>query len=139
MVAVIFRFDLIDRSKRVEKGQFSKFKILKKRTFLTQFHLRNPTVLFVFVYNAYKWPKNVIYFYDVTTFHTYYSHLGSKIDIQIWNLACELLSYVSYTYNTVLSKFWKFGILEHLFQKNLFFEIFGVKIQKFWNSEIPIL
>ena len=31
--------------KKVKKGQFSKFKILKiKRTFLIQFHLRNPTV-----------------------------------------------------------------------------------------------
>ena len=48
MVAVIFRFDLKVRSKKVKKvkkGQFSKFKILKiKRTFLIQFHLRNPTV-----------------------------------------------------------------------------------------------
>ena len=32
----------------------------------------------LFVYDVYKWPKNVIYFYDVTTFHTYYSHLGVK-------------------------------------------------------------
>ena len=79
MVAVIFRFDLKVRSKKVKKCQFSKFKILKtKRTFLIQFHLRNPTVQFVFVYDVYKWPKNVIYFYDVTTFHTYYSHLGVK-------------------------------------------------------------
>ena len=45
MVAVIFRFDLMVRSKKVKKGQFSKFKILKiKRTFLIQFYLRNPTV-----------------------------------------------------------------------------------------------
>ena len=45
MVVVIFRFDLKVRSKKVKKGQFSKFKILKiKRTFLIQFHLRNPTV-----------------------------------------------------------------------------------------------
>ena len=48
MVAVIFRFDLKVRSKKVKKvkkGQFSKFKILKiKRIFLIQFHLRNPTV-----------------------------------------------------------------------------------------------
>ena len=78
MAAVIFRFDLKVRSKKVKKGQFSKFKILKiKRTFLIQFHLRNPTVYF-FVYDVYKWPKNVIYFYDVTTFRTYYSHLGVK-------------------------------------------------------------
>ena len=64
MVAVIFRFDLKVRSKKVKKGQkcqFSQFKILKiKRTFLIQFHLRNPTVQFVFVYDVYKWPKNVI-------------------------------------------------------------------------------
>ena len=31
-----------------------------------------------FVYDVYKGPKNVIYFYDLTTFHTYYSHLGVK-------------------------------------------------------------
>ena len=63
MVAVIFRFDLKVRSKRskVKKCQFSKFKILKiKRTYLIQFHLSNPTVQFVFVYDVYKWPKNVI-------------------------------------------------------------------------------
>ena len=49
MVAVIFRFDLKVRSKKVKKvkkGQFSKFKILKiKRTFLIQFHLRNENCL----------------------------------------------------------------------------------------------
>ena len=45
MVAVIFRFDLKVRLKKVKKGQFSKCEILKlKRTFLIQFHLRNPTV-----------------------------------------------------------------------------------------------
>ena len=49
MVAVIFRFDLKVRSKKVKKGQKrSIFKIQnfenKKRTFLIQFHLRNPTV-----------------------------------------------------------------------------------------------
>ena len=45
MVAIIFRFDLKVRSKKVKKGQFSKLKILKiKRIFLIQFHLRNPTV-----------------------------------------------------------------------------------------------
>ena len=47
-----------------------------KRIFWIQFDLRNPMVYFVFVCDVYKWPKNVIYFYDVTTFHTYYSHLG---------------------------------------------------------------
>ena len=79
MVTVILRFDLKVRSKRVKRGQFSKLKILEiKHTFLIQFHLRNPLVLFVFVYDVYKWPKNVIYFYDVTKFHTYYSHLGVK-------------------------------------------------------------
>ena len=38
-----------------------------------------------FVYDVYKWPKNMIYFYDVTTFHTYYSHFiwRSKIEIGI--------------------------------------------------------
>ena len=35
-------------------------------------------VQYVFVYDVYKWPENVIYFDDVTTFHTYYSHLGVK-------------------------------------------------------------
>ena len=84
-------------------------------------------------------PQNVIYFYDVTTFHTYYSHLGSKIEIRIWNSACELLSCVSYTYNTVFWKIWKFWILEHFFKENLFFKILGVKIQKFWKYEIAIL
>ena len=45
MVAVIFRFDFKVRSKKVKKGQFSKFEILKiKRTFLIQFDLRNPMV-----------------------------------------------------------------------------------------------
>ena len=79
MIAVIFRFDLKVRSKKVKIGQFSKFEILKiKHTFLIKFHLRNPTVQFVFVCDVYKWPKNVIQFYDVTTFHTYYSHLGVK-------------------------------------------------------------
>ena len=31
-----------------------------------------------FLYDVYKWPKNVIYVYDVITFHTNYSHLGVK-------------------------------------------------------------
>ena len=44
---------------------------------------------------------------------------GSKIEIRIWTLACELLSCVSYTYNTVFWKFRKFWILEHFFQKNV--------------------
>ena len=45
MVTVILRFDVKIRSKRVKKGQFSKFKILEiKHTFLIQFHLRNPMV-----------------------------------------------------------------------------------------------
>ena len=45
MVVVIFRFELKVRSKKVKKGQFSKFKILKvKSTFLIQFHLKNLTV-----------------------------------------------------------------------------------------------
>ena len=48
MVAVIFRFDLKVRSKKVKKRQKrSIFKIQnfeKKRTFLIQFDLRNPTV-----------------------------------------------------------------------------------------------
>ena len=82
MVTVILRFDLKVMSKRVKKGQFSKFKILEiQHPFPIQFHLRNQMVYFVFVYNVYKWPRNVIYFYDVAKFHTYYSHLGVKY----WN------------------------------------------------------
>ena len=84
METVILRLDLKVRSKRVKKGQFSKFKILKiKRTFLIQFDLRNPMVYLVFVSDVYKWPKNVIYFYDVTTFHTFTVIWGSKIEIRI--------------------------------------------------------
>ena len=49
---------------------------------------------------------------------------GSKIEIRIWNLACELLSCVSYTYNTVFWKVWKFWILEH-FPEKLDFGNFG--------------
>ena len=64
MVAVIFRFDLKVRSKKAKKGQkMSIFKIQNfenKTHLLIQFHLRNPTVQFVFVYDVYKWPKNVI-------------------------------------------------------------------------------
>ena len=44
----------------------------------------------MFVYHVYKWPKNVIYFYAVTTFHTYYSHYsfgGQKLryEFEIWH------------------------------------------------------
>ena len=73
--------------KKGQKGQFFKLKILKiKCTFLIQFHLRNPIVYF-FVYDVYKWAKNLIHFYDVTTFHTYYSDLGQKLryEFEIWH------------------------------------------------------
>ena len=57
METAILKFDLKVRSKRVKKGQFSKFNIWKiKRTFLIQFYLRNPMVQFVFVYDVDKWP-----------------------------------------------------------------------------------
>ena len=57
--------------KKGHKGSIFKLKILKiKHIFLIQFHLRNPVVWFVFVYDVYRWPKNVVKFYDVTTFHT---------------------------------------------------------------------
>ena len=45
MVTIILRLDLKVRSKRVKKGQFSKFKILEiKHILLIHFHLRNPMV-----------------------------------------------------------------------------------------------
>ena len=82
----------------------------------------------------------MIYFYDVTTFDTYYSHLGVKNwDTNLKFGMRTTLMCVSYTYNTVFWKFRKFWILEHFFQKNLFFEILEVKIQKFAKSEIAIL
>ena len=64
---------------------------------------------------------------------------GSKIEIRIWNLACELPSCVTYTYNTVFWKVWKFWILEHFFPKNLFFWNFGgqnPKILKIRDSHL---
>ena len=48
-------------------------------------------------------------------------------------------SHVCPIYNTVFWKFWNFWILEHFYQKNCFFLILGVKIQKFWKSETAIL
>ena len=82
MAAVIFRFDVKIRSKKVKKGQ--KRSILKIQNFENKMNFsdsvssQESNSVICFVYDVYKWPKNVIYSYDVTTFHTYYSHLGVK-------------------------------------------------------------
>ena len=82
MVAVIFRFDLKARSKKVKKGQKRSIFIIQnfenKTHFTDSVSSQESNGVIFFVYDVYKWPKNVIYFYDVTTFHTYYSHLGVK-------------------------------------------------------------
>ena len=70
MVAVIFRFDLKVRSKKVQ----SKFNFFLKKTYFSDSVSSQESNMCT----IYTWPKNVIYFYDVTIFHTYYSHLGVK-------------------------------------------------------------
>ena len=144
MVAVIFRFDLKVRSKKVKKGQKrSIFKIqnFENKTLFFWFSLiseiqRCNLFLCTMTING---PKMWFNFMTSPHFTLITVIWGSKIEIRIWNLACELLSCVSYTYNTVFWKFGKFWILEHFVQKNFFFEIFRVKIPKFWKSEIAIL
>ena len=82
MVAIILRFDLKVRSKKVKKGQ--KGSIFKIQNFENKTHFSDSVSsqksngVICFCVDVYKWPKNVIYFYDLTTFHTYYSHLGVK-------------------------------------------------------------
>ena len=83
------------------------------------------------MYDVYEWPKNVIYIYDVTTLHTYYSHLGVKN----WDtnfkfgmrttLMCVL--YIYYGFLKILKSL----DFRALFpEKLVFFVILGVKIQK---------
>ena len=78
MVVVIFIFDLKVRSKKVKKVKFQNSKFENKTHFSDSVSSQKSNGVICFVYDVYKWPKNVIYFYDVTTFHTYYSHLVVK-------------------------------------------------------------
>ena len=108
---------------------------------MIQFHLRNPMVWFVFVYDVCKWPKNMIYFYDVTTFHTYYSHLGVKD----WdrNLKFDMLTtLVCVLYLHIIGfflKIWNILDFRAIFpEKHVFLKLWGQN-PKFWKSEIAIL
>ena len=80
METVILRFDLKGQVKKGQKGSIFKIQNLENKTHFSDSvssQESNGVICFLCTM-SYKWPKNMINFYDVTTFHTYYSHLGVK-------------------------------------------------------------